>query len=349
MEKSSSSSIFTDSRPRAQQLEQGRSPLAKYSPRNPARNNGLFRCPVKGRTHKLVTTPRTCHSDLCVFNSTPPFHFPPFACAMAGVAWWVRLFAPLLRRTRLLLFFVLVALSTTEVCLEHLLGNSHVVDHGDIYDAGFIFTKSWHAVLAQRQDLVDFFSICSSVSITIFTAIGAFYFCLYQRHFGLGITMYLVLLGRSFTAACTSLPRSNEYLYSVYDVPNAVSDHFIFLYSGHAANLAFFGHWLWTQKLYAFASIVHVTHALQWVFLITTRGHYTADLIIGAIIGAYAATWEPHVTAYLQRLERRVKSQLTAMDAGEPVPPAASLPGRATTRSGSKLASTMAQTHAHDD
>ena len=220
-----------------------------------------------------------------------------------ALPWWRYALAPCGHYFRVALFLLLAVLASAEVSFERLFGNSGVVDEGDIFDAGFAATKAWHAYLAQRQDLIDYFSMVSTFLCTTYSAMGLFWFTLAWRRYGLALCMFLVLLFRSLLGACTSLPRSREYLYSIYDIPNAMTDNFIFLYSGHAANLSLFGHWCWLSGMRRFATFVHFTQLLQWLFLISTRGHYTVDLILGALFGAYAATWEPVLTAAVARIE----------------------------------------------
>ena len=209
-----------------------------------------------------------------------------------------------MRQSRIVMFAFMVACTIVDVSLEQALGNSRSTDaSSSIRDIGFTLTRPLHTLLVTNPTHVDVLACISSTIIGAIALAGALYSCLYLRRFGIALVMYGVLLLRAALAACTSLPRSPEYLHSDYDWPNPLVGNFIFLFSGHAAILAFYGHWLWCHGSRGSACFVHAFHATQWVYLLATHGHYTADLVLGSLVGWYAVRFEPCATRLCRRAE----------------------------------------------
>ncbi len=178
-----------------------------------------------------------------------------------------------------------------------------------IHDLGFVATSTCHSSLAASPPWV--LHLLASVN-TLFCVVVlscGLLTALRDDNYGVIVCMYCLLSFRLLLGLFTALPRSPQYLYSVYDQPNAMATAFIHLYSGHCSILTLYGMWLWTKhKL--FAVLVHLCNAAQWIFMLSSRGHYTVDLVIALLLGIFAAKQVDTVSQFVQRQEEWLLRQL---------------------------------------
>jgi hypothetical protein len=226
-----------------------------------------------------------------------------------------------LARPRLRWFLLILLLFTLLTWGERYAGSATIdtsttlTSAGVIRDVGFALTRSWHASLAAAPHWVlDVLALLNTLSC-IGVIGGGLLSVLRDGHYGVAVCLYSLLTLRLLLGCATALPRSAEYLYSWYDQPNAMSSTFIFLFSGHCVTLTLFGVWLWitaggSLRQKCCALLVHACNAGQWAFMLTTRGHYTVDLLLGVVLGVWGAWQVQPVTRFCQRQEEWLAQHL---------------------------------------
>lgn len=209
-----------------------------------------------------------------------------------------------------------------------------------IYDVGFRVTGGWHASLAASPPWVlDALASLNSLPCVVVLTWGLVK-AVNHEVYGLIVCMYSLLTFRLFLGLCTALPKSPEYLYSIFDQPNAMASAFIHLYSGHCSLMSMCGFWLWTRHKHL-AVLVHMCNILQCTFMLTTRGHYTIDLVVALVVGIWAAGHVDNVSHFFQRQEEFLLRQCTSKSAK--VPPRQN----ATTSTTTTLSPSTAKFRAH--
>jgi hypothetical protein len=179
-----------------------------------------------------------------------------------------------------------------------------------IRDLGFELTRSLHAPLAAAPRWVlDVLAVLNTMCCAGVIA-GCLLAVLRDSHFGVAVCLYGLLVVRLLFGFATALPRPPDYLHSWYDQPNALSSAYIFVFSGHSVLLTFYGVWLWGTSSKRWALLVHFCNAGQWIFMLSTRGHYTLDLLLGAMLGAWGASQEESVTRFCKRQEDWLAQQV---------------------------------------
>jgi hypothetical protein len=215
----------------------------------------------------------------------------------------------------ILLLFTVLTWAEGHAGVATIDSSANSTSESDIRDLGFVLTRSWHASLAASPRWV--LDVLASINTLFCIGVigGSLLSVLRDGHYGVAVCLYSLLTLRLLLGFATALPRSAEYMYSWYDQPNAMSSTFIFVFSGHCVILTLYGVWLWMtagesqgQKLCAL--LVHACNAGQWAFMLSTRGHYTVDLILGLILGVWGAWQVDSVTSFCQRQEDWLVQQL---------------------------------------
>jgi hypothetical protein len=199
-------------------------------------------------------------------------------------------------------------------------------------DIGFTLTKQVHLYLHSHPIIHHWLALFNTLGVYFllgYTVIGIGY---WQGRPGLIIVEMFMFLARLICGWLTQLPYSDEYLASNHDFPDCLTNQFrqptsisnqqqhasfFFFFSGHVGLVSLVAVYFSQTGRHRSSYACNIFNILQIIRLLATRGHYTIDLIGGALIGSYMYTFVADVDKYLtsfmfiRHLVRKNNTKLT--------------------------------------
>lgn len=167
-------------------------------------------------------------------------------------------------------------------------------------DIGFKVTHRLHAYLQNHSIVHHWLAFLNTLGVDVVLVYTVLVIGYWQRRPGIVLVETVMFLARLACGWLTQLPYSDEYLASEHDFPDCLTNKlrdsadqrphasFFFFFSGHVAVVSLVAaHFRRSGRRWP-ALLCHAFNALQTVRLLATRGHYTIDLIGGALVGSYA-------------------------------------------------------------
>ena len=189
---------------------------------------------------------------------------------------------------------------------------NRTIDTTQIVDTGFVLTSNFHKFFHTNQLAVDIGALLNTLLVIGCQAYAA-YMSFWVGDHGL---MFRILFAASLRGFCgwfTYLPASPEYLQSNYDFPDVLTSGalqqmlfhlsfpltpsstsvppFVSFFSGHVANTVMVANFTYLRRGHArWGKFIHFLNILQVVRLLSTRGHYSIDIIVGWIVAVYVCS-----------------------------------------------------------
>ena len=217
-------------------------------------------------------------------------------------------------------------------------------DDFGIVDTGFLLTRRLHAYLEANPIVND---VCALLN-TLFCA-GIGYYPLRVTFWDADYTLIFRCLAtqafRGFCATFTFLPPSPQFLPSYYDWPEAVhclntlegvdcSDSalsrwwynrpgvadkppvmpFLTFFSGHVAITVIIANHIYLNSSKLTGVIMHMINLLQVLRLLSTRGHYSIDLIMGWVVAVYVTNPAERLGRYYSRFNWDDSAGVSGLD-----------------------------------
>lgn len=176
------------------------------------------------------------------------------------------------------------------------------------FDLGFVVTLPLNRLLASRPSLNNFLAGLNTVFVGMQTAYILWTWLVEGRPRAT-ISALFMFTGRGILGYVTQLPVPEDFLGSGVDFPVGNVSFFLF-YSGHVAASVIASADMKRMQRWEMAWTFHALNMLQVVRLLSTRGHYTIDLVAG--VGA-GILFDSLAGKYLESKQKHtVGGQLTA-------------------------------------
>ncbi|KAL3528877.1 hypothetical protein ACH5RR_008199 [Cinchona calisaya] len=171
------------------------------------------------------------------------------------------------------------------------------------FDLGFVATVPFNRLLASRPSLNNFLAGLNTVFVGMQTAYILWTWLVEGRPRAT-ISALFMFTCRGILGYVTQLPVPEDFLGSGVDFPVGNVSFFLF-YSGHVAASVIASLDMKRMKRWELAWTFDTLNILQVVRLLSTRGHYTIDLVVG--VGA-GMLFDSLAGKYLERKKKDVGS-----------------------------------------
>jgi len=227
-------------------------------------------------------------------------------------AWWTWILTSIM---------ILMALEYTFAEMLH----PHTEQPADIFDLGFYLTSPLYEFLKKNPIYNDYFAQLNTWYVQILSAYGI-YIAIKRDEIGTLTAAAVVFTARCLCGLATAVPVHSEYLPSSGDWPNVLwgsggvldqgdaslgstsikDEGFFTFFSGHVAVPAMVVAKLRhdyhkstdearkTMLLWSIA-LVHCGNVFQIIRLLATRGHWSIDIFIGGLLGAWSTLLVPKI------------------------------------------------------
>jgi len=182
-----------------------------------------------------------------------------------------------------------------------------------VVDIGFILTKEINVYLRSHEIVHHCLAFLNTFAVYFLLGYTVIVIGYCQNRPGLIITEMIMFILRFLCGYLTQLPYSNEYLPSNQDFPDCLTNQFrrsvsnqqqphasfFFFFSGHVALVSLLAIYFYKTGRQRYSYLCYLFNSLQIIRLLSTRGHYSIDLIAGFMIGSYMYTLVAHIDKYL--------------------------------------------------
>lgn len=151
------------------------------------------------------------------------------------------------------------------------------------FDLGFVVTLPLHRMLASRPNLNSFLAGLNTVFVAMQT-VYILWTWLIEGRPRATISALFMFTCRGILGYLTQLPVPEDFLGSGVDFPVGNVSFFLF-YSGHVAASVIASIDMKRMQRWELSWAFDTLNALQVVRLLSTRGHYTIDLVVGVGAG----------------------------------------------------------------
>jgi len=197
-------------------------------------------------------------------------------------------------------------------------GNEHSnISSTGIMDAGYVLTIPIYEILKANNKLNDILAFLNTIMLII-PSIYTLYITFWDGDYSLSFRLIATQLFRSFCGWFTFLPPDPSFLMSVYDYPEIFQcmfqmDHcieqqqssnflpFVSFFSGHVASTVIVANHMYARNYNKSAMGLHILNVFQIIRLLSTRGHYSIDIIIGWVVAIYVSNPADKLGLYYSR------------------------------------------------
>jgi len=195
--------------------------------------------------------------------------------------------------------------------------NQNEVGSTGIMDAGFVLTTPIYEILNSNHNLNDLLAFLNTIMLII-PSIYTLQMTFWEGDYSLSFRLIATQLFRSFCGWFTFLPPDPSFLMSVYDYPEIFQcmfqmEHcmeqqksknflpFVSFFSGHVASTVIIANHMYARHYNKSAMGLHILNIFQIIRLLSTRGHYSIDIIIGWVVAIYVSNPADKLGLYYSR------------------------------------------------
>jgi len=197
-------------------------------------------------------------------------------------------------------------------------GNNNIYSNNNgIMDAGYVLTAPLYEILKDNRQLNDLLAFLNTIMLVI-PSIYTLHATFWDGDYSLSFRLIATQLFRSFCGWFTFLPPDPSFLMSIYDYPEIFQcmfqmEHcieqqqrknflpFVSFFSGHVASTVIVANHMYANNFNKSAMGLHILNVFQILRLLSTRGHYSIDIIIGWVVAIYVSNPAEKLGLYYSR------------------------------------------------